>query len=563
MNCPRHPHKRVVATCRECKTGFCIECVRETDQTTLCPECHRRRFDELSQEFASPAERTEEHTASLLESFPSAESGRGILEVTPVTSTSTGERGEPAAGSKEAIKGEEAVEGMKASRRAGLLRRKPWKGARREMRPARAEELAEPGFTAEGAPSKEPVRGGLEAGAGGETDFLSLGPDEDFSELAKAAEKRRLRFPGRRKRTAEGAAGEGPPEGESPVWRAEAATGPKVVGPPEEAVSGRKADSLERWERGEGIAAPVRSPRPSVKAGPSRKPEAASPSEVSPSPEEDILEDVVTRLLRPGDAGGGRKERETRRAPAAGAAEDVEEILSTLLRPGTRPGTSAEVRTRVEREEVAGSLDRAGAAAAAVAEEAPPRLLRERLRKKEARAERWTFLAQPRASEHTELATSWWRAALFVIAMLLLGVILWAIPNAYLIPRDMEYGIHAVAIGILLGILFWWKAEKKHGTKLAVQAALTTFFALFLGEFLHWFFIIAKNDALRTIFFDLVSFRFLWEHGAEIMRRTMEAMFPGAFIWIMIMPTLLAFIIGFGMPPIPEIFLQFGRAVRE
>jgi hypothetical protein len=31
----------------------------------------------------------------------------------------------------------------------------------------------------------------------------------------------------------------------------------------------------------------------------------------------------------------------------------------------------------------------------------------------------------------------------------------------------------------------------------------------------------------------------------------------------MVMPTLLAFIVGFGMPPIPEIFFQFGRAVRE
>lgn len=562
MNCPRHPHKRVVATCRECRTGFCIECMRETDQTTLCPECHRRRFDELSREFASPAERTEGHTASLLESFPAAESGRSLLEVTPVTSTSTGEPGEPAARSEEVIEGEETVGGEKASRRAGRLKRKPWKGARKEMTPARAEELAEPGFTAEGAPLNEPVKGGLETEAGGETDFLSLGPDEDFSELEKAAEKRRLRLPGRRKRAAEGAYGEAPPEGESPAGRAEAATGSKAVGPPEETVSGRKADSLKRWGRGEGIAAPGESTRPSVKAGPSRKPEAASPFEVSPSPEEDILDDVVARLLRPGEAVGGRMEQETGRA-AAGAAEDVEEILSTLLRQGTSPGTGAEARTRLEREEVASGLDRAGTVAAAVAEVAPPRLLRERLRKKKERGERWSFLAQPRASEHTELATSWWRAGLFVILMLLLGVVLWALPNAYVVPRDTEYGIHAVAIGILLGILFWWKAGKRHGTKLAVQAALTTFFALFLGEFMHWFFIVAKNDALRTIFFDLVSFRFLWEYGPEIMRKTMEAMFPGAFIWIMIMPTLLAFIIGFGMPPIPEIFLQFGRAVRE
>ncbi|MGQ9758812.1 MAG: hypothetical protein ACUVRX_11780 [Actinomycetota bacterium] len=270
---------------------------------------------------------------------------------------------------------------------------------------------------------------------------------------------------------------------------------------------------------------------------------------------------MVARLLLPGDTGSGRAEQKTEREPGGTlASEGVEEILSTLLHPGT--GTKA--GSRAEREETTDNLNRAEgvASSTAVAEEVLPRVFRESLRKKEERGERWSLLAQPRASEHTELATSWWRAGLFVILMLLLGVVLWALPNAYLVPRDTEYGIHAVAIGILLGILFWWKAGKRHGTKLAVQAALATFFALFLGEFLHWFFIIAKNDALRTIFFDLVSFRFLWEYGPEIMRKTMEAMFPGAFIWIMIMPTLLAFIIGFGMPPIPEIFLQFGRAAR-
>jgi hypothetical protein len=39
-------------------------------------------------------------------------------------------------------------------------------------------------------------------------------------------------------------------------------------------------------------------------------------------------------------------------------------------------------------------------------------------------------------------------------------------------------------------------------------------------------------------------------------------MFPIAFLWILLMPTVTAFIIGFGMPPIPEVFLQFWRALR-
>jgi hypothetical protein len=177
-------------------------------------------------------------------------------------------------------------------------------------------------------------------------------------------------------------------------------------------------------------------------------------------------------------------------------------------------------------------------------------------------AERWSFLAQPRTSQYTLIAASWWRATIFIVLMLLLGAVLWAVPNAYLIPKDQEYGIHAVLIGFILGIAFWWKAGKKHGTKLAVQAALTTFFALFIGEFLHWFLIITKYSAFRTVFFDLVSFRFLWENGPEILRYTVEAMFPMAFIWLLLLPTLTAFIIGFGMPPIPEIFLQIWYTIK-
>jgi len=134
--------------------------------------------------------------------------------------------------------------------------------------------------------------------------------------------------------------------------------------------------------------------------------------------------------------------------------------------------------------------------------------------------------------------------------------------NAYLIPRDTEYGAVAIVIGVLVGLAFWWKAGRKHGTKLAVQASLVTFFALFLGEFLHWFLIIVKHKAFRTIFFDLVSFRFIWENGAEIMRNVVEAMFPTGFLLLLILPTLAAFIIAFGMPPIPEVFAQFWRALR-
>jgi hypothetical protein len=52
LNCPRHPQKRTVTACKDCGAGFCIDCVRETDQTTLCPECYRRKLGELAREYA-------------------------------------------------------------------------------------------------------------------------------------------------------------------------------------------------------------------------------------------------------------------------------------------------------------------------------------------------------------------------------------------------------------------------------------------------------------------------------------------------------------------------------
>ena len=204
----------------------------------------------------------------------------------------------------------------------------------------------------------------------------------------------------------------------------------------------------------------------------------------------------------------------------------------------------------------------AGAGAAAAAGKAAEEPAGKARASREERAERWSFLSQPRSSQYTILSDKWWKSAIFIALMLLLGAVLWAVPNVYLIPGDMEYGIHAVAIGIIIGLMFWWKAGKAHSTKLAVQAGLTTLFALFIGEFLHWFLVIVKHDAFRTIFFDLISFKFIWENGADIMRHTAEAMFPWAFTWILILPTLVAFIIGYGMPPIPEIFFQIGRALR-
>ncbi len=519
MNCTRHPHKRVIASCRECGTGFCIECVRETDQTTLCPRCHRRKLDAIASEFepagkeSMPTERSalEEATSVTLEGEAKpAELPESIEPVYPGTEEKQATRVEERQG-----------RGMR-----GLIRpRDEGKRTEDKDKPL-APQMRRAGFGDAGSGIEEVEEAALEETT---ADFLALGPDEDFSDLASVSRRSVFRLP----------------------WKNR---------PEEKAEAGEKDTELREGE-GSREAGPGRGPthrqaRP--RRASHRKPQL--PARGSDS-EEALLNDVVSALLRPDEA---EKEKEAERKRKAkeetSTAESVDEVLSTLLRPG------AEVVPEIEPEGEAGEAGRARSEVAVTAAEpevlgegvetAAPRKTRRKV------PGRWDFLAQPRSSDFTYISDTKWGAVVFTVIMLLLGIILWAAPNAFLIPRDDEYGIHAVAIGIVLGLLFWWKAGRKHGTKLAVQASLTTFFALILGEFAHWFLQILKNSALRTIFFDLVSFRFLREHGAEIMQHVVEAMFPGAFIWIIVLPTLLAFIIGFGMPPIPEVFFQAGRAIK-
>lgn len=442
MNCPRHPNKRAVASCGDCGADFCIECVRETDQTGYCYDCFRRKINGMAREFAEPVQKEEPERASVLDAMrPSPyETPAPEAEARPA---------EPAAPERPPAAGRAAVSEGVPTAPAGKARI----GLRRDS-----------------SARKKPSRKADPRREGRDEDFLAQGPDEDFSMLSGERGGRMAR----RLRSARPMAeGDGAPAAEV-----------------------------------RSKAAPAEAPAPTEPGAHGTKQAAAS--------EDSLLDDVVSTLLRPQEDTG---------TPAPAAAEAPAEEVPA----------------------VEGGAGEAVAAKAAGREEA---------------ADRWAFLAQPRAKEHTILATSWWRSALFIALMLLTGIVLWAAPNAFLFPGEKEYGIHAILVGIVLGILFWWKAGKKHGTKLAVQAALTTFFALALGEFVHWTLEIVKNDALRTIFFDLVSFKFLWENGAEIMKHTIEAMFPAAFLWILVLPGLSAFIIGFGMPPVPEIFFQFGRAIR-
>lgn len=418
MQCPRHPDKRTVATCKDCGAEFCIECVKETDQSNYCPDCYRRKLRDMTEQISSEVAKEEtpkEAAAPRKEPQPTEEEKVSAL---------LNDQGRV----------EEEVVEDKPQRKAflGIGKRSKGKSKEEAVEPATQEET----------------------GGGEEEDFLARGPDEDFSILKKGEEKEKK----------------------------------------EKKTRGKK-------RRKKAAAAPAEEKA----EAPADKGEAAAAKE-APDSEEDLLQDVVSTLLKPEAAG-------------------------------------------------------AGAAAAATEKAAKEPAKRSRARREE-RAERWSFLAQPRSSQYTILSDKWWKSTIFIALMLLLGAVLWAVPNAYLVPGDMEYGIHAVAIGIIIGLMFWWKAGKVHGNKLAIQAALTTLFALFIGEFFHWFLIIMKHSAFRTIFFDLISFKFIWENGPEILEKTVEAMFPWAFTWILILPTLVAFVIGYGMPPIPEIFFQIGRALK-
>jgi hypothetical protein len=190
----------------------------------------------------------------------------------------------------------------------------------------------------------------------------------------------------------------------------------------------------------------------------------------------------------------------------------------------------------------------------------------ERLQSRAERADRWDFLSQPRSVEATYITTTKPRAALFIFAAWLLTAILWAVPNVYLpfwpFAGDKESLLWALIVGAVIGLFFWWKAGRKHSTKLAVQACLVTLFGLMAGEFLLWALIILKEKAFRTVFMDLISFKFIWEYGGQILADMAKAMFPAMFLVILLLPAAVAFVIGYGMPPIPEIFFELGWALR-
>jgi len=48
MDCERHPGQEAVGKCLECGKGICPQCVTETNQVLVCPECFQKRTDEIA-----------------------------------------------------------------------------------------------------------------------------------------------------------------------------------------------------------------------------------------------------------------------------------------------------------------------------------------------------------------------------------------------------------------------------------------------------------------------------------------------------------------------------------
>ncbi len=240
--------------------------------------------------------------------------------------------------------------------------------------------------------------------------------------------------------------------------------------------------------------------------------------------------------------------------------DEVAKVVATLVRAGEAEEEPPRERTRqwylrrrpvrvVDTEDLLAAEELAQARLAARSD------WREETRR------RWSFMYEPRRTAETALASTRIRAGLFAAAIILAASLLWSLPNAFLFPGDAEYAIHGIGIGIGIGLLLWWKAGRAHSTRLALQAGGLTLAALFCGEMLHWTFVIASNSFFRTVF-NVISTRFFFTNLPDVMGKLLPELFPFNFVVILVLPSLLAFAIGFGAPPIPELFIEGARSLR-
>jgi len=55
LDCERHPGQKTIGRCLECGKGICPQCVTDTDQVLVCPECFQKEIDQIA--FAMEAAR--------------------------------------------------------------------------------------------------------------------------------------------------------------------------------------------------------------------------------------------------------------------------------------------------------------------------------------------------------------------------------------------------------------------------------------------------------------------------------------------------------------------------
>jgi hypothetical protein len=48
MDCERHPGQEAIGQCLECGKGICPQCVVETNQVLICPECFQKEIDQIA-----------------------------------------------------------------------------------------------------------------------------------------------------------------------------------------------------------------------------------------------------------------------------------------------------------------------------------------------------------------------------------------------------------------------------------------------------------------------------------------------------------------------------------
>lgn len=229
------------------------------------------------------------------------------------------------------------------------------------------------------------------------------------------------------------------------------------------------------------------------------------------------------------------------RKKKAGDEGIIEDVMSVLIGSEEESATATEASTQ----QITSSV--------LVAKEDSKKEGKEKKGKEKKHSKAGDFLAQERIFENTSIAENWWKTALFFAAVIFAGIALWALPRVYILPGRVE-SLYMLMIGLATGLVFWWKAGKAHSTKLAVQAAASVFVIVVLGEWISqilW--LQSKIPILKIIqFWDLMDI--IIKEWATLITEFAKSIFSPHFGVILFGSCFIAFVVGFGMPPIPEMF---------